>query len=184
MYGLRKDSERNVRNLKHRTQGKRHMSSGVIKSITKKDVSVRRDRGRKKVEETARLSSIFERNERLVTRSASLSPREISTRRAGDDRGGTRAGSTWPRCRKWALGVANGDELRLTLCLNLLSPGNYDHFHFSPCFTGSVKTTSPSTGCPPSSPPLWDTRLTSTIFWVTYANAGFGLTLTNIHHWP
>lgn len=94
MYGLRKDFKRNVRNLKHRTQGKRHMSSGVIKSITKKDVSVRRDRGRKKVEETARLSSIFERNERLVTRSASLSPREISTRRAGDDRGGTRAGST------------------------------------------------------------------------------------------
>lgn len=70
------------------------MSSDVIKSIAKGNILVRRDGGRKRAEETARLSCILERNERSVTRSGQLSPREISSRRPGDDKGGPRAGST------------------------------------------------------------------------------------------
>ena len=69
-----------------------------------------------------RLSCIFECNERSLTRSAPLSPREISTRRerpGGDDRGVHDSRIYVTKMSKMRIG--RGDELRLTLCLNLLS---------------------------------------------------------------
>lgn len=97
-----------------------------------------------------RLSCIFECNERSLTRSAPLSPREISTRRerpGGDDRGVHDSRIYVTKMSKMRIG--RGDELRLTLCLNALSfsttnLGNYDHFHF---FSTIRVSSTPSRNC-------------------------------------
>lgn len=92
-----------------------------------------------------RLSCIFECNERSLTRSAPLSPREISTRRDPATTGACTSRIYVTKMSKMRIG--RGDELGLTLCLNLLSLSlstvfNYDYFHF---FSTRVSS---STSCP------------------------------------